>query len=334
MKYSKTYLTGVKPTGIPHIGNYLGAIKPALKAIEEGNRNIYFIADYHALNLMRDRERLIHYSNSIAATWLALGLNPEKVMFYKQSDVAEIMELNYILACMTPKGLMNRAHAYKAKVSSNIDKNREPDADVNMGLYNYPILMAADILMFKTDRVPVGKDQVQHVEIARDIANTFNKTYGDTFNLPEYTVNKETGIIMGADGRKMSKSYNNTLEIFADEKQLRKYINKIKTDSSMPSDPKEPDNSILFNLYSQFADGEEIKEMRSYYSQGIGWGEVKRLVFEKLNQKLAEPRDKYHYYMNNTSLIDDILIHGKIQAQEIAKPFIEEIKSKIGVVTR
>ncbi|WP_105616174.1 tryptophan--tRNA ligase [Vallitalea okinawensis] len=333
MKQHKTYLTGIKPTGIAHIGNYLGAIKPALEKISHNKdeRHIYFIADYHALNLIKDRNLLKKYTYSIAATWLALGLDPNRVIFYKQSDIPEIFELSSILACMTPKGLMNRAHAYKAKVSENIKKKIDPDTDVNMGLYTYPILMSADILLFNTDVVPVGKDQVQHVEIARDIAENFNKTFGNTFSLPKYVLNKETAIITGSDGRKMSKSYHNTLEIFETEKVLKKYVYSMKTDSSLPTDPKDPDNSNLFSMYKQFATQDEINDLRERYHQGIGWGEVKRILFNKINDYLEEPRESYKNYTDKTWLIDEFLEKGRHEARQLAKPFLEEIKSKIGV---
>ncbi|SFL99102.1 tryptophanyl-tRNA synthetase [Gracilibacillus orientalis] len=244
---TKTILTGIKPTRQIHLGNYIGAIKPALDLAKiEDYRSAYFVADYHGLTKIHNAEEFRHLSYGIAATWLALGLDPDMVIFYRQSDVPDIFELNWILSCFTSKGLMNRAHAYKALIDSNKKSEKDIDFCVNMGLFNYPVLMAADILMFKTEVVPVGKDQVQHVEITRDIAESFNNTYGETFLLPEYKIQENTAVLPGLDGRKMSKSYNNTIPLFEDPKKLQKLINKIKTDSLLPEAPKDPDRSTIF----------------------------------------------------------------------------------------
>jgi tryptophanyl-tRNA synthetase len=328
----KTVLTGIKPTGQIHLGNYIGAIKPALelaKVVEY--QTVYFVADYHGLTKIHDADEFRKLSYGIAATWLALGLDPEKAIFYRQSDIPEILELNWILACFTPKGLMNRAHAYKAIVEENRTQGNDLDLGVNMGLFTYPILMAADILMFQSDLVPVGKDQIQHIEIARDIAESFNHHYGEMFKLPEYFIQENTAVLPGLDGRKMSKSYNNTIPLFVEPKQLQKLINKIKTDSLPKEAPKDPDTSILFTLFREFAKVEEIEEMRKQYKEGIGWGEVKKELFRVINNVLEEPREKYKELMASPEKIDKILRYGAEKAREITKPFLKEIKNKIGI---
>ncbi|MBS4219918.1 tryptophan--tRNA ligase [Bacillus sp. FJAT-49711] len=328
----KTILTGIKPTGKIHLGNYIGAIKPALElAMVEDYQAAYFIADYHGLTKIHDADEFRQLSYGIAATWLALGLDPEKVIFYRQSDVPEIFELNWILACFSPKGLMNRAHAYKAIVESNKQVDKDADFGVNMGVFTYPILMAADILLFKTNIVPVGKDQVQHVEIARDIAESFNNVYGETFLLPEYQIQEDTAVLPGLDGRKMSKSYHNTIPLFEDEKKLRKLINKIKTDSLPPEAPKDPDTSILYSLYQEFAAPNEIEALRVQFESGIGWGEVKQELFRVMNQFLAEPREKYNELMASPDVLDDILAKGAEKARSVAVPFLKEVKKRVGL---
>ncbi|MFT4413683.1 tryptophan--tRNA ligase [Fredinandcohnia humi] len=327
----KTILTGIKPTGKIHLGNYIGAIKPALDLAKIPDyKAVYFVADSHGLTKIHTPNELRELSYGIAATWLALGLNPDKVIFYRQSDIPEIFELNWLLSCFTPKGLMNRAHAYKAIVDSNRESNKDIDFGVNMGLFNYPILMTADILMFKTEVVPVGKDQVQHVEIARDIAESFNHTYGETFLLPEYKIQEDTAVLPGLDGRKMSKSYNNTIPLFEEPKKLEKLINKIKTDSLPPEAPKDPDTSILFMIYKEFASPNEIAKMREEYAKGISWGEVKRELFNVMNHFIEEPREKYNELMASPSTIDKILQEGADKARSISAPFLKEIKRKIG----
>lgn len=325
-------LTGIKPTGEVHLGNYIGAIKPALElAKNPQHQAVYFIADYHGLTKIHNANEFQTLSYGIAATWLALGLDPERVIFYRQSDVPEIFELNWILSCFSPKGLMNRAHAYKALVDSNNQQGKDPDTGVNMGIFTYPILMAADILMFQTNIVPVGKDQVQHVEIARDIAETFNHHYGETFVLPEYKIEEESSVLPGLDGRKMSKSYGNTIPLFLEPAKLQKLINKIKTDSLPPEAPKETETSILFTLYKEFATNEEIAQMEEKYAKGIGWGEVKKELFFVMNRFLEEPRKKFHELMNNPERIDRILEEGAKRAREKSIPFLKEVKRKIGI---
>lgn len=327
----KIVLTGIKPTGDLHIGNYVGAIKPALALTkEQGVKPIYFIADFHALTTVHDGDVLNQRIYEIAAAWLAFGLDPDQVLFYRQSDVPEIFELSWILSCMTSKGLLNRAHAYKAKVDDNIAAGRDPDAGINIGLFNYPVLMAADILMFKGELVPVGKDQVQHVEIARDIAESFNRTYGETFVLPEARIEDTTAVIPGTDGRKMSKSYGNVIPLFEDAKKLRKHIFRIKTDSKSPEEPKDPNDSTLFDIYRAFANASEIEALAKRYQEGIGYGDVKQILFELVDRKLEEPRRLYHELINNKPKLDQWLNDGAEKARAIAGPFMKDIRQKVG----
>lgn len=328
----KVTLTGIKPTGNIHIGNYIGVIKPALALAKNDEYDpVYFIADYHGLTSVHDPNRFRKLGYGVAATWLALGLDSKKVTFYRQSDVPEIFELCWILACLTPKGLMNRAHAYKAKVDQNQSAGLNVDHGVNMGLFSYPILMAADILLFQSDIVPVGKDQIQHVEIARDIVEHFNKTFGFTFKLPEYRVDEETAVIPGQDGRKMSKSYNNTIPLFSSEAKLRKRIFQIKTDSRRPEEPKDPETSTLFLIYKEFASDEQVLNMRKHYEEGIGWGEVKQELYEMMNGYLAEPRKEYKRLTENPGEIDDILEQGAQKARALSRPMLKDVRRKIGL---
>ncbi|WP_195575168.1 tryptophan--tRNA ligase [Paenibacillus sp. 1001270B_150601_E10] len=324
-------LTGVKPTGKVHVGNYIGAIKPALgMASSQDCTAIFFIPDYHGLTFIQDRDELKTLTYGIAATWLAMGLDPEKVVFYRQSDVPEIFELHWILSCMTPKGLMNRAHAYKAIQDKNDAQGIERDHGVNMGLYTYPILMAADILLFQTDKVPVGKDQIQHVEIARDIAERFNHHYGDTFKLPNYVVDEHTAVIPGLDGRKMSKSYGNTIPLFASSQKLKKMINRIVTDSTPPNEPKNPDESSIFLLYREFASSEQTNALRKKYQSGISWGEAKQALFEVMNNDLEKPRRTFIELMADPAQIEQILLEGAQKARALATPMLEKVRGKIG----
>lgn len=324
-------LTGVKPTGKVHVGNYIGAIKPALEmASSQDCTAIFFIPDYHGLTFIQDRDELKSLTYGIAATWLAMGLDPEKVVFYRQSDVPEIFELHWILSCMTPKGLMNRAHAYKAIQDKNDAQGIERDHGVNMGLYTYPILMAADILLFQTDKVPVGKDQIQHVEIARDIAERFNHHYGDTFKLPSYVVDEYTAVIPGLDGRKMSKSYGNTIPLFSSSQELKKMINRIVTDSTPPDEPKNPDESSIFLLYREFASSEQTDAFRKKYQTGISWGEAKQGLFEVMNNDLEKPRRTYIELMADPAQIEQILLEGAQKARALAAPMLEKVRAKIG----
>jgi tryptophanyl-tRNA synthetase len=333
MEKKKICLTGIKPTGMPHLGNYLGAIKPAIDMANSGEFDgYYFIADYHSLTSVHKGADLKKYIYEIAATWLALGLDPEKTCLYQQSHIPEIMEMNWILSCFTAKGLMNRAHAYKASVAVNEEKGKDVDHGINMGVYTYPILMSADILFLKSEIVPVGADQVQHVEIARDIANAFNHHYGNIFTLPEAKAEKESMLIPGLDGRKMSKSYDNTIPLFVSSKKQRKLINKIKTDSSEPSVPKNPDDSLIFDLYKQFANEEQIKDLREWYLRGIGWGEAKAELHKVIDAHLEGPRAIYDDLMANPHKIDKILEDGAAKVRPKAQQLLQEVKAAIGVV--
>jgi len=328
-------LTGIKPTGTPHLGNYLGAIKPALE-LREKYDTVYFIADYHAMTLaaVHNKEEMRNNTYKVAATWLALGLNPEEGLFYKQSDIPEIFELSWLLSCFTPKGFMNRAHAYKDKVAKNQAAGTDPDDGINMGLYCYPCLMDADILMFKSDVVPVGKDQKQHVEFSRDIAERFNKHYGkNIFVVPEAVIHAETDIIPGLDGRKMSKSYGNTIEIFLEPKELKNKIGKITTNSQPIEEPKDPDKCNVFALYKLFASKEQTEALAARYrAGGMGWGHAKEALRELLEEYFAKPREKYKALLANTAQIDKILAHGAEKARAISKPFMQEIRDTIGIV--
>lgn len=329
----QTVLTGIKPSGIPHLGNYLGMYKPALKLMERPNTHCYyFIADIHALNTVQDPKLLRQYTYDAAATWFALGLDPEKATFYRESDVPEISELNSMLAHAAPKSLMNQAHAYKAIVQKNREEgNEDVDEGVNMGLFNYPILMAADILTFDTDFVPVGKDQVQHVEIAREIARRFNVRYGDaTLKLPQELVQSDSAVIPGLDGRKMSKSYDNVIPVFQPPKEMQKCINRIVTDTSAPEAPKDPATSTLFTIYQGFAQTAQVEDLRKRYHQGIGWGQVKKELFELIQSALGETYQRYLDLMKEPALLDKIFKEGAEKARERARPVIERARKAVG----
>ena len=329
-----TILTGITTTGTPHLGNYVGAIRPAIAASR--NQNVlpyYFLADYHALIKCHDPEIVQRSSLEIAATWLALGLDTDNAVFYRQSDIPEIMELTWILTCVTAKGLMNRAHAYKAAVAAN-DENGEKDLDkgLTMGLFNYPILMAADILMFNAEKVPVGKDQIQHIEMARDIGARFNHIFKGSFVLPEAVVDEKSATLLGSDGRKMSKSYNNTIPLFAPEKKLRKLIMKIKTNSLAPGEPKDTKGCTLFGIYQAFAETDEVETMRQRYADGIAWGEMKQELFEHINQQLIDPRNRYQELMDSPSYIEEKLREGAHKAREYAVPLMHRIRGLVGIL--
>lgn len=329
----KVCLTGVKPTGMPHLGNYIGAIKPAIELANSGQYDsYYFIADYHSLIGVHDGKILNNYIYEVAASWLAMGLDPKHVTLYKQSDIPEILELNWILSCFTAKGLMNRAHAYKAMIQANNEESRDEDSGVNVGLFTYPVLMAADILILKADMVPVGADQLQHIEIARDIASSFNHNYKkDILKLPSAIVAEDNKLLVGLDGRKMSKSYNNHIPLFSTEKELKKLINRITTDSSDPSVPKNPDDSLIFDFYQQFATASEVENLRNWYLRGIGWGEAKMELLNVLNRTLETPRQKYQELMNDKKQIDLILEEGASRARPKAQALLKDLKAMIGV---
>ena len=326
-------LTGITTTGTPHIGNYLGAIKPAIEASQQPNsESFFFLADYHALIKCHDPERVARSTQEIAATWLALGLDTDKATFYRQTDVPEIPELTWILTCMCSKGLMNRAHAYKASVDANRDGGKEDlDDGITMGLFSYPILMAADILMFNAHAVPVGKDQIQHIEMARDIAGKFNHTYKELFVLPEAQVDEETQLIPGLDGRKMSKSYDNTIPLFCSSDELRTLINRIKTDLREPGEPKDANNSTIFQLYNLFANADESAAMRRQFENGIAWGEAKRELHAFLDAKLSAPRARYNELMNDLGAVEALLLKGAEKARAEAAPLLEQVRIAAGI---
>ncbi len=325
-------LTGITTTGTPHLGNYVGAIKPAIAASRDvGTESYYFLADYHALVKCFEPERLQQSTLEIAATWLALGLDTDTAVFYRQSDIPEIPELTWLLTCMTAKGLMNRSHAYKASVQANEQAGEDPDYGVSMGLFNYPVLMSADILMFNATHVPVGKDQAQHLEMARDIAQRFNHHYGEHFTLPEAVIDDQVSTLPGLDGRKMSKSYDNTIPLWLPEKKFRKQIMRIVTNSQEPGEPKDPDSANVFAIYSAFASAKQRTAMRDAFADGIAWGEVKQQLFELINAELAEPRQRYEALMANPSAIETELQAGAEKARAYAQPFIQRLRDAVGI---
>jgi len=328
-----TYLTGITTTGTPHIGNYVGAIRPGIAASKDSSKkNFYFLADFHALAKAEDPDKIHRSTLEIAAAWLALGLDTDNAVFYRQSDIPEITELTWILTGVTAKGLMNRAHSYKAMVQANEEGgNADPDKGITMALYSYPVLMAADILMFKSTKVPVGRDQKQHVEMARDIAQRFNHRYGEHFVLPDAEINDNTAVLAGLDGRKMSKSYNNTIPLFVDDKQLRKLILKIKTNSLEPGEPKDTRDSTLFEMYKAFATADEVRDIEKRYAEGIAWGEMKQLLFEYINEHIRPAREEYRRLVDNPADVENALLKGAARAREVSVPFIEEIRHAIGI---
>ena len=327
------YLTGITTTGTPHIGNYVGAIRPGIAASKDSaKKNYYFLADFHALAKNEDPDKISRSTLEIAAAWMALGLDTDHATFYRQSDIPEITELTWVLTSMTAKGLMNRAHSYKAAVQANIDSgNNDPDKGITMALYSYPILMAADILMFKSTRVPVGRDQKQHVEMARDIAQRFNHHYGEIFVLPEPVIGDDTAVLAGLDGRKMSKSYNNTIPLFAPEKPLRKLIMKIKTNSLEPGEPKQTEGSTVFDIYKAFATPEETAEVERLYAEGIAWGTMKQMLFEYINDHIKPAREEYDRLVADPGIVEAELKKGAERAREVAVPYMAQIRDAIGI---
>lgn len=325
-------LTGITTTGTPHLGNYVGAIRPAIAASRDASvESYFFLADYHALIKCQDPDLVRQSSKEIAATWLALGLDTDHAVFYRQSDIPEIPELAWILSCNAAKGLMNRAHAYKAAVAANEEAGEDPDYAVTMGLFSYPVLMAADILMFNAHHIPVGRDQIQHVEMARDIAARFNHNFEDLFELPEAVVSDDVAVLQGLDGRKMSKSYNNTIPLFHTQKQMRKSINKIKTNLLEPGEPKDPDDSTVFQVWSAFATPEQTASMREAFAQGIAWGEAKKQLFELIDAELAPARDRYEALMNNPAEVEEVLQAGAVRAREQSKSLIARVRDAVGI---
>lgn len=322
----KIVLTGIKPTGTPHLGNYVGALKPLIEQ-SQTQKTFMFIADLHALNLIHDAKLIRQYTHEITALLVALGLNLGNAVLFRQSDIDEIYQLNTFLMNVTPKGLMNRAHSYKAAMDRNIAAGEDVDSGINMGLYTYPILMTADILLYNSDIVPVGADQKQHVEFARDIAGYFNKTYGETFKLPTPVIGRDTGIIPGLDGRKMSKSYDNTIPLMAPEKELKKKIMRIITDSKTPEESKNPDESTIYQLYKHFASESEIAEFAEMFRAGdMGYGTAKTILFERINSVLSGPRTEYERLMANPDLIEKILQDGASRARPVAAETLARVK--------
>jgi tryptophanyl-tRNA synthetase len=327
-----TVLTGITTTGTPHLGNYVGAIRPAIAASQGANVDAYyFLADFHALIKCQDPAKVHESTREIAATWLALGLNTDNVVFYRQSDIPQIPQLTWFLNCVAAKGLMNRAHAYKDSVQKNLDAGEDTDFGITMGLFSYPVLMAADILMFNGTKVPVGRDQIQHIEMARDIAQRFNHIYGQHFALPEAVVDDHVAVLQGLDGRKMSKSYGNTIPLFLPEKKLKKHINKIKTNLLEPGEPKDPDTSTVFHIWRAFATEEQTAYMRKEFENGIAWGETKKQLFELINEELREPRERYNELMENPVHIERVLREGAEKARAYSVPFMEKLNKAVGL---
>jgi tryptophanyl-tRNA synthetase len=325
-------LTGITTSGTPHLGNYAGAIRPAIAASLAANvESFYFLADYHALVKVQDPERVQRSTLEIAAAWLACGLDPERVWFYRQSDIPEISELTWLLTCVAGKGLLNRAHAYKAAVDRNLAENEDADAGITAGLFMYPVLMAADILMFRAHQVPVGRDQVQHIEMARDFGARFNHFYGEHFTLPQAAVEDSVATLPGLDGRKMSKSYDNTIPLFAPPAELKKLVLSIKTDSRAPGQAKDTEGSALFQLYQAFATAEETEAMRRAYADGIAWGEAKQMLFERVEREVAPMREKYEALIAKPVEIEATLREGAAKARKIATPFMAELRRAVGL---
>ena len=329
---SERFLTGITTSGTPHLGNYVGSIRPSVRASQAPNvESFYFLADYHALIKVGEPARVQRSTLEIAASWLACGLDPARVTFYRQSDVPEIPELTWFLTCVTGKGVLNRAHAYKAAVDKNTAAQQDPDADVTAGLFMYPVLMGADILMFNAHQVPVGRDQVQHIEMARDMAASFNHRYGEHFTAPQAAIEESVATLPGLDGRKMSKSYDNTIPLFAPRAELRKLINGIKTDSRAPGEPKDTEGSALFQIYQAFASEAETQALRQAFADGIAWGEAKELLFERIDREIAPMREKYEALMQDPAQIETILLAGARKARAIATPFMTTLRHAVGL---
>jgi tryptophanyl-tRNA synthetase len=329
---SVRFLTGITTSGTPHLGNYVGSIRPAVRAsLSPDVESFYFLADYHALIKIDDPERIQRSTLEIAASWLAAGLDPARVTFYRQSDIPEIPELTWFLTCVTGKGILNRAHAYKAAVDKNTAADQDPDSDVNAGLFMYPVLMGADILMFNAHKVPVGRDQIQHIEMARDMANSFNHRYGEHFVPPQAEIEESVATLPGLDGRKMSKSYDNTIPLFAPREQLKKLIAGIVTDSRAPGVPKDTEGSALFQIYRAFASESETAALQQAYADGISWGDAKQVLFERIDREVAPMREAYESLMANPSRIEQILLAGAAKARETATPFMGQLRRAVGL---
>lgn len=326
------YLTGITTTGTPHLGNYVGAMRPTVQASRRpGTENFYFLADYHALIKCDEPARIQRSTMEIAACWLAAGLDADKVYFYRQSDIPEIPELTWLLTCVTGKGLLNRAHAYKAQVDKNTAAGVDVDTDVTAGLFMYPVLMAADILLFKAHKVPVGRDQVQHIEMARDMASSYNHLYGEHLVLPEAQIDESVALLPGLDGRKMSKSYDNVIALFGPREQMRKQIFSIVTDSRAPGEPKEVEGSALFQIYQAFASAEETEQLRKSYADGISWADAKQVLFERIDREIAPMRERYQHFVDHPAELEAVLQAGAVKARERATPFIAELRHAVGL---
>ena len=329
---SHRVLTGITTSGTPHLGNYVGAVRPSVRASRvNGTDSFYFLADYHALIKTDDPARIQRSTLEIAATWLAAGLDTERVTFYRQSDIPEIPELTWFLTCVTGKGLLNRAHAYKAAMDRNAAAGADQDNDVTAGLFMYPVLMGADILMFNAHQVPVGRDQVQHIEMARDIAQRFNHLYGEHFTLPEAAIEETVALLPGLDGRKMSKSYDNTIPLFAPREQLRKLIAGIVTDSCGPGEPKNTEGSALFQIYQAFATPDETAQLRQAYAEGIAWADAKQRLFERIDREIAPMRQTYQDYIDDPAQVERVLLAGAEKARRLATPFIGRLRQAVGL---
>jgi tryptophanyl-tRNA synthetase len=329
---STRFLTGITTSGTPHLGNYVGSIRPSVRAsLTAGVESYYFLADYHALIKVDEPARIQRSTLEIAASWLAAGLDPERVTFYRQSDVPEIPELTWLLTCVTGKGVLNRAHAYKASVDKNTASGQDPDMDVTAGLFMYPVLMGADILMFNAHKVPVGRDQIQHIEMARDMANSFNHRYGEHFVPPQAEIEESVATLPGLDGRKMSKSYDNTIPLFAPREQLKKLIAGIVTDSRLPGEAKDTDGSALFQIYQAFASDEETSALRKDYADGIAWGDAKQVLFERIDREIAPMRETYLGLISNPAKIEAILMEGAAKARSQATPFMATLRHAVGL---
>ncbi len=325
-------LTGITTSGTPHLGNYVGAIRPAVLASRQpGVESFYFLADYHALIKVGEPARVQRSTLEIAAAWLACGLDPDAVWFYRQSDIPEIPELTWLLTCVASKGLLNRAHAYKAAVDRNGEQGEDADAGITAGLFMYPVLMAADILLFNAHKVPVGRDQIQHIEMARDIGARFNHLYGQHFVLPEAAVEEHVATLPGTDGRKMSKSYDNTIAMFDSAAALRKAVLGIVTDSRLPGEAKDADSSNVFQLYRAFASTEETEAMREAFAAGIAWGEAKQRLFEHLDAELAPMRNRYEALIADPAAIEAILLRGAHKARQLAQPLLRDLRHAVGL---
>ena len=326
------FLTGITTSGTPHLGNYVGSIRPAVRAsLSPGVESFYFLADYHALIKIDDPERIQRSTLEIAASWLAAGLDPERVVFYRQSDVPEIPELTWFLTCVTGKGVLNRAHAYKASVDKNTAAGVDADSDVTAGLFMYPVLMGADILMFNAHKVPVGRDQIQHIEMARDMAHSFNHRYGEHFVAPQAEIEEAVATLPGLDSRKMSKSYDNTIPLFASRTELQKLIAGIKTDSRLPGEAKDTEGSALFQIYQAFASPEETESLRHHYAQGIAWGDAKLLLLERIDSEIAPMRARYQHLMDHPEEVEAMLLAGAAKARAIATPFMSKLRHAVGL---